>query len=195
MATSGILSLLFPLTVVAFSPSRFPSFVHHPMMKRVKICDASKIHMKKGVDVEEYKIGSTPAGSVLPAPTGEKCLRLNPKLLPRGELPSRIGARYFPNPHGVDLGYPGMRVIHVDPLVITIEKFLTSDQCDRLLSLHQVRDPAPSMTFGGAFTAAERTSTTWHLYYSEVEELLKKACAVLRCAPETTPCFPSKSIP
>ena len=174
-----ILSMLFPLTVMAFSPLQCSSVTQHHLMKRSKIC--SKFQMKKGADVEEYKIGATPAGSVLPAPTGEKCLRLNSKLLPRGDLPSRIGARYFPNPHGIDLGYPGMRVIHVDPLIIVIEKFLTSDQCDRLLALHQVRDPAPSLTFGGAFTAAERTSTTWHLYYSEVEELLKKACAVLRC--------------
>ncbi len=162
---------LFPILVASFSP-----FVYVPALRN-SAC--SRIRMKKGGDVEEYKIGPTPSGSVLPAPTGAKCVRLSPKLLPRGELPSRIKSQLLPN-HGINLEYPGMRVLHVDPLVIGIEKFLTGEQCDRLLSLHQLRDPAPSMTFGGTFTAAERTSTTWHLYYSEVEELLAKACNVLR---------------
>ena len=168
------------LIAIMLLPSLINGFAPSANFQALRKNTCVKLRMKKGADVEEYSIGPTPQGSVLPAPTGAKCLKLNPKLLPRGELPSRIKPQFLPNRHGIDLGYPGMRVIHVDPLVIIIEKFLTEDQCNTLLALHQLRDPAPSMTFGGAFTAAERTSTTWHLYYSEVQELLTKASAVLR---------------
>ena len=170
-----VVAVLFIPQIIAFSPRYAVTYTHSKgVLKYINM------QTKKFGDVVEYKIGATPPGSVLPAPTGAKCLKLNPKLLPRGELPGRIKPQFLPNQHSIDIKYPGMRVVHVDPLVIVIERFLNDDQCDRLLKLHEVRDPAPSLTFGGAFTASERTSTTWHLYYSEVEELLGKASSLLR---------------
>ena len=46
--------------------------------------------------------------------------------------------------------FPGLRILHVDPLVISVERFFTSEECDELLSLQELRDSTPaSLTFGG----------------------------------------------
>jgi len=87
------------------------------------------------------------------------------------------------------------RVLHVDPLVLSIDDFLTESECDTLIahsdptsSKNKMNNPtnihmAPMMsrskTVGkDAMSQAQRTSTTWfhHFQGSEIAPLLSKSC-------------------
>ena len=90
------------------------------------------------------------------------------------------------------------RVLHTDPMVLAIDDFMTSQECDRYieLSLESERqstststdkqnDLAPlligkSLTVGkDSRSRAQRTSTTWFHYYEGVPELMCRASRLL----------------
>jgi 2OG-Fe(II) oxygenase superfamily len=74
------------------------------------------------------------------------------------------------------------RVLHVDPLVLSIDDFMTMDECDSYVdrSLNEGAMHARSPTVGkDAAAQAQRTSTTWYHHYSNVPELMAKASRLL----------------
>jgi 2OG-Fe(II) oxygenase superfamily len=74
------------------------------------------------------------------------------------------------------------RVLHVDPLVLAIDGFMTMEECDAYVdrSLRHDAMHARSPTVGKDTAAqAQRTSTTWYHYYSNVPELMAKASRLL----------------
>ena len=80
------------------------------------------------------------------------------------------------------------RVLHLDPLILSIDHFFTSDECDNYIqkstasSLKSPLSPieSRSQTVGkDALAAAQRTSTTWFHHYKTVPELLAKASRLM----------------
>jgi hypothetical protein len=80
--------------------------------------------------------------------------------------------------------FTNFRVLHVDPLVLVIDNFLTHEECDRYVEMstapNEKEEDAPfktrSMTVGkDALAKSQRTSTTWFHHYKNVPELMAKA--------------------
>lgn len=94
------------------------------------------------------------------------------------------------------------RVLHTDPMVLAIDDFFTSDECDKYVQMsidaekQQTQDNSDSnesseaslqpMLLGQSQTVgkdsrskAQRTSTTWFHYYKGVPELMAKASRLL----------------
>jgi hypothetical protein len=76
------------------------------------------------------------------------------------------------------------RVLHVDPLVLAVDDFLTPEECDsfvdRSTALRGGATQARSPTVGkDAAAQAQRTSTTWYHHFSGVPELVAKATRLL----------------
>ena len=81
---------------------------------------------------------------------------------------------------GLDMEYPGLRVVHLDPLVCVIDDFLTPAECQAHIALSESESTlhfAQSGTFGGETKA--RTSTTWFARYQDCPYLVSKASALL----------------
>lgn len=75
-----------------------------------------------------------------------------------------------------------MSVLHVDPLVLSIQDFFTNDECDRYISMVDTSTvlKSRSPTVGkDQYSKSQRTSTTWYNEYKTVPELLSKACRLL----------------
>ena len=80
------------------------------------------------------------------------------------------------------------RVLHLDPLILSIDHFFTSDECDNYIqksTVSSLKSPlspmeSRSQTVGkDALAAAQRTSTTWFHHYKTVPELLAKASRLM----------------
>jgi hypothetical protein len=76
------------------------------------------------------------------------------------------------------------RVLHVDPLVLAVDDFLTPEECDsyvdRSTELREGATQARSPTVGkDAAAQAQRTSTTWYHHFAGVPELVAKATRLL----------------
>ena len=82
------------------------------------------------------------------------------------------------------------RVLHMDPLVLAIDDFLSHEECDRYVTMTTAptsntnTNDAPfqtrSKTVGkDAVAKAQRTSTTWFHHYKKVPELMAKASRLL----------------
>ena len=138
-----------------------------------------------------YEIGGGDYTPLFPQPKEVECVGLHKKHYPNGVPASKIlkekGSedllrKSFP---GLDLSWPGLRVLHLDPPVLIAENFFTAEECDAYAELRNLDDPsaihelAQSGTFGGGATAQARTSTTWFVAYQRVATLLAKASALL----------------
>mmetsp|Transcript_17895 Transcript_17895/g.53240 ORF Transcript_17895/g.53240 Transcript_17895/m.53240 type:complete len:202 (+) Transcript_17895:137-742(+) len=72
--------------------------------------------------------------------------------------------------HPVDLSFPGLKVLHLDPPVYRVEGLLSAAECAAIRAL-----PATGRCFelpreantAGANVAARRTSTTWYARFRE----------------------------
>ena len=87
------------------------------------------------------------------------------------------------------------RVLHTDPMVLAIDDFFTTEECDKLVQVSidsesNTQQPGEenlqpmllgqSQTVGKDFRSkAQRTSTTWFHYYEGVPELMAKASRLL----------------
>jgi hypothetical protein len=90
--------------------------------------------------------------------------------------------------HDVDLTYPGLRLVHLDPPVFVIEDFLSAEECDRYIALADADEEGKecpramkvdSPTFGLALNAA-RTSTTWFCRYDALREMVERNAKLLK---------------
>jgi len=79
------------------------------------------------------------------------------------------------------------RLLHMDPMVISVENFFTDEECDRYIA-NSLKDPSEpdvpmqiqSQTVGqDAKSRAQRTSTTWFHHFHTVPEILAKASRLL----------------
>ena len=80
--------------------------------------------------------------------------------------------------------FTDFRILHIDPLVLAVDNFMSADECREYLDLAGNDDAAvysqTSPTVGkGAAARAQRTSTTWYHSYEKVPTFLTKACALL----------------
>ncbi len=77
------------------------------------------------------------------------------------------------------------RVLHIDPLILAVDDFFTSEECDAYVNLckaplkRTLNNDMPMMsrskTVGrDSFAQAQRTSTTWYHHFKNVPELLAK---------------------
>lgn len=84
-----------------------------------------------------------------------------------------------------------INVLHLDPLVITVDDFFTEDECDRYVEMSLAPNKGGnqkamdsfktrSKTVGkDANAKSQRTSTTWFHHYRNVPELMVKASRLL----------------
>jgi hypothetical protein len=82
--------------------------------------------------------------------------------------------------------FDSLRVLHVDPLVLGIDNFMTFAECDayvrmvveqrKELEIMESRSPTVGKD---AAARAQRTSTTWYHHFHQVPEFMTKACKLL----------------
>jgi 2OG-Fe(II) oxygenase superfamily len=75
-----------------------------------------------------------------------------------------------------------MIVLHVNPLVLSIDNFFTRQECQTYMKLSATGKETMSPTAGGNQNATireQRTSITWFHYFETVPELLSKASRLL----------------
>ena len=80
--------------------------------------------------------------------------------------------------------FPKVRVLHTDPMVVSIDDFFTNDECDRYVAMSSKNNKevmqSRSPTVGkDAAAKAQRTSTTWYHHFKNVPELMAKASRLL----------------
>jgi len=86
------------------------------------------------------------------------------------------------------------RVLHVDPMVVAVDDFFTSEECDKYVQMSidaennqgQEEEPLQPLLLGQSQTVgkdsrskAQRTSTTWFHHYAGVPELMARAARLL----------------
>ena len=138
---------------------------------------AAKTGKSKKKVFESYTI-SGEATPIFPLPTRVDAVRVHKKHFDKGgcsvaKAPEELTG-LIPT---MQTDYPRLKIVHVDPLVLTIDDFFTPDECEAYLALaeapssHQVG----SATFS-SMTSTSRTSTTWFLRYQDVAWFLEKVC-------------------
>lgn len=85
----------------------------------------------------------------------------------------------------LNLSFPGLKVVHLDPPVLTIDNFLSDAECEELVAL-QFAD-ASSVKQEASRTEGDlpeelgewRSSTTWRMAFQRVPNLIAKGAALL----------------
>ena len=154
-----------------------------PLLQRRVLLLAAK---KKGKGKEAFVPYEISGDSVpmFPLPERRDAIQAHKKFGDKGVLPSKLapGAldAHCPN---LDHAFPGLRVLHLDPPVLTVDGFFSDAECDAYRALEHATETgdahmlAQSATFSGASDA--RTSTTWFLRYQAVPKLLAAVSALL----------------
>jgi len=86
--------------------------------------------------------------------------------------------------------FSNIQVLHLDPLVVTVDQFLTDDECDKYVRFctvpkkHTSAENMPMMisskTVGkDKLSKSQRSSTTWYHHFKNVPELMAKASRLL----------------
>ena len=154
-----------------------------PLLQRRVLLLAAK---KKGKGKEAFVPYEISGDSVpmFPLPERRDAIQAHKKFGDKGVSPSKLapGAldAHCPN---LDHAFPGLRVLHLDPPVLTVDGFFSDAECDAYRALEHATETgdahmlAQSATFSGASDA--RTSTTWFLRYQAVPKLLAAVSALL----------------
>ena len=88
---------------------------------------------------------------------------------------------------GLRVDYPGLKLLHLDPLVVAVDAFFTDEECDAYLALREQPKATHKLEQSATFSSATnnaRTSTTWYVRYQEAYALLAKASSLLAAEPE-----------
>ena len=121
-------------------------------------------------------VGSSELDSLLASATGGKSPVVD--VAPSTTLPTKLPLDLLPP-------FERVRVLHTDPLVVSIDDFFTNEECDcyvAMSSSSNKRDvmQSRSPTVGkDAAAKAQRTSTTWYHHFRNVPELMAKASRLL----------------
>lgn len=90
-----------------------------------------------------------------------------------------------------DKVFPGIRLLHANPVVFEVEDFFTPKECDAYVSMsteaqsgrrkggYQSMEIKSATINSKSQFQAQRTSTTWFHHYASAPELLAKASALL----------------
>jgi len=81
--------------------------------------------------------------------------------------------------NGVNLNYPGVRMVHNTPPIFVVDQFLSPQECNFLI--HAASDaftPAPVVGKGTGQISASRTSSTCYLAREDVPDLMRKVSAL-----------------
>ena len=135
-----------------------------------------------------YEIDHADTTPIFPLPPLRDAIGVHKKHYPNGfpaSKASKDGSLQKLVP-GLDVNYPGLRVLHGDPPVLIVENFFSADECDAYRALReggptQVHELAQSATFSSV-TSTARTSTTWFVAYQSAPLLLARASALLGVA-------------
>ena len=132
---------------------------------------------KKKNSFEEYTI-NTPneyLSPIFPLPAQRASIRLHKKHAGKGVAVSKAPADALPP--NLCTGYPGLKLLHLDPLVLSVDNFFTADECDAYLALreHECSHKLEQSATFSAATNSARTSTTWFVRYQEATALLARA--------------------
>ena len=114
------------------------------------------------------------------------------------DSPLGVGGTTSSHDSSVDLNelppFKQFRVLHVDPMVIAVDDFFTSEECDKYVQMSidaennqdQEADALQPLLLGQSQTVgkdsrskAQRTSTTWFHHYAGVPELMARAARLL----------------
>ena len=151
------------------------------------LCTAGLAASSGSISLRSFEPYSIKADNLLagesdyPVPVGMGAIRLREDASTdpgRGVPGSKIPASYI-HP-GLNTDYPGLRVLHLDPLVCIIDAFFSADECDAYKALadhDRSLEHMQSGTFAG--TSALRTSKTWFVRYQDCPFFLAKASSLL----------------
>lgn len=101
-----------------------------------------------------------------PLPQRRDAVHVHKKHMPKGASPAKVSPDDLPD--GLNAGYPGLRVLHLDPFVAVVDNFFTSEECDAYLALSE-NERAYQLDQSATFsknTASGRTSTTYGLCHA-----------------------------
>jgi prolyl 4-hydroxylase len=164
-----------------YSVSLTPSTPHRCLAPRL----GSKVARKAAAAFEEYEISDIGGTSlVFPLPKNRVAIRLHKKFAGKGGVAiSKAPPEALPT--GLNVEYPGLRMLHLSPLVLSVDNFFTPEECDAYRALKEQPEThklAQSATFS-TMTASARTSTTWFVRYQDAPQLLAKASSLLGVPP------------
>lgn len=140
--------------------------------------------MGKKQSFEDYTI-SGDFSALFPLPNQLNAVQVHKKLMPKGASPAKLPAQALKNVVGgstLSLDTPGLRVLHLDPLVLSVDNFFSAEECDAYLELNSDSTATYELTQSATFSMATsnaRTSTTWFVSYQRATALLAKAMALL----------------
>ena len=142
--------------------------------------------MAKKTSFVPYQIEHGDATALFPLPDERGAVHvMHKKHYPDGTTASKMGkdaGKVLTLP-GMDLNWPGLRVLHYDPPVFMVDNFFSAEECDAYKALKDqgvdvVHELTQSATFSSV-SAAARTSTTWFASYQSVTPLLARAAALM----------------
>ncbi len=111
---------------------------------------------------------------IFPLPEKRDAVRLHKKHVGKGAAVAKVPLDLIASTRPtLDTADPKLRVVHLDPLVLTIDDFLSTDECADVIALTERYEPTRSPTFGAS--GVTRTSTTWYVRYQEVVRSLDRA--------------------
>lgn len=150
---------------------------------RATMARVSPLIMGKKTAFEEYTISGE--GTItFPLPTLREATRAHKKFAAKGgvvadKAPKGSLTSILPE---LCTTYPGMRVLHLDPLVLSVDNFFSPEECDAYAALRDEPGATQmlkqSATFNSA-TAGARTSSTWFVRYQDAGAFLAKAASLL----------------
>lgn len=154
-------------------------------IRRNRISMGAKAKKKGKSSFEEYTIQGI-GTDIFPLPAQRDAIQVHKKYRGSGCSPAKAPPGLVPPL--VDINYPGLKLVHLDPPVFVVDDFFSSDECDTYRALcddgentHQL---AQSATFSSV-TSGARTSTTWFARYQAVPFLLARAAALLQSPIDT----------
>ncbi|KAJ1456517.1 hypothetical protein M885DRAFT_439400 [Pelagophyceae sp. CCMP2097] len=79
----------------------------------------------------------------------------------------------------INLSYPGVRALVLDPPIYEVDDFLTAAECDALIdSAKDCMTPAPVVGAGNGEVSVSRTSSTCYLARDDLPTVCTKVCAL-----------------
>lgn len=161
------------------------SITHHTTASNSRTTTVSMGAKNKKSSFVPYEINHGETSLIFPLPDHREATGVHKKHYPDGCPASKTAKTgelkdIVPN---LDVNYPGLRVLHLDPPVLIVENFFSSAECDDYMALRDggpehVHELAQSATFS-SITSNSRTSTTWFVAYQSTPLLLARAAALL----------------
>jgi len=132
---------------------------------------------------EEYEIADINGGitQVFPLPAQREAIRLHKKFAGKdGVAIGKAPADALPS--GLQANFPGLKLLHLDPVVLSVDAFFSAEECNAYRALRKDAEATHKLGQSATFssvTQSARTSTTWFVRYQDAVPLLAKASSLL----------------